>query len=719
MKRGYLYLIVIILILTFALSSKTNAQLACYYRGACTGTNTSVLEASDDKNAHAASPGLSSFDYKICCGANNFTATTTCGTRFLGLSDASNGHVEWGNLSNYAVDACIGPTNLIRCTWWSNATCPTDYTCLALMDKDTNSHIAQCNQTGYDYNICCKFNETTAPSSGSITINSGDTYVTTLSVTLTLTYYDAGSGVKDCRYGNGVSNFSSYESCAATKSWTLPSGDGNKTVYFDIRDNALNNATFSDWIIYDITGPDTSIDSYPANPTNSTSANFTFSCTETLSTPCTFSFRIDGAAYSGWTSNTTQNYTGLTAGEQHTFDVIARDAALNQDSSAATYSWNITQCGNSICESTENSNLCPRDCGCISDQVFCPSDNSCVTTSAACAAKGFNTSAHCDGNCTNAVNDTCLCSECASKSGITAKCVTGASCPSAITATDYRCTGCNDGSDCASNTCVDYNNDSTVDSCGFCGGEFATSENDSCDVSCNVAAQNLESISKPTGTGRCDGRGNCLISSSGGLCKGLNTKAEFGTECNTTFVAVKTGENFVCQNCSLVANEGSSCNTYDEIFGECNSANGACQVACASNSDCPDTLPYCNLGVCDFCYVASDPAATCTSKNSGFCDVNTGACIGSNAVISSTELIPSSIPQGGSGILRVFVKNIGVNALTAQVQLNDTNCPVDEAPIGIAASSFPLQPKELKTLEFRIVPTVTKTCSIQVKLVSV
>jgi parallel beta-helix repeat protein len=90
--------------------------------------------------------------------------------------------------------------------------------------------------------------DTVAPT-GSIVINNGDASTTSTSVTLTLTSTDATSGVNQVRYSNDGPTWSSWESASSTKAWTLTSGDGTKTVYYQIRDNAgLLSSTYSDTI---------------------------------------------------------------------------------------------------------------------------------------------------------------------------------------------------------------------------------------------------------------------------------------------------------------------------------------------------------------------------------------------------------------------------------------------------------------------------------------
>lgn len=109
--------------------------------------------------------------------------------------------------------------------------------------------------TGYLYTGPYKI-DTTQPS-GSININGGNTYTAQKDVTLSLTYADSESGVKEVAYRNVPGSFSPNELPQATSSWSLISGYGLKTVVYLIRDNAGNVFTSptypSDTIILDST----------------------------------------------------------------------------------------------------------------------------------------------------------------------------------------------------------------------------------------------------------------------------------------------------------------------------------------------------------------------------------------------------------------------------------------------------------------------------------
>jgi formylglycine-generating enzyme required for sulfatase activity len=88
--------------------------------------------------------------------------------------------------------------------------------------------------------------DTQAPS-GSISINGGASHTSDSSVTLNL----SASGAAEMRISNSSDlSGSSWETYSSTRSWTLSSGDGAKTVYAQFRDAAANESdTVSDTIV--------------------------------------------------------------------------------------------------------------------------------------------------------------------------------------------------------------------------------------------------------------------------------------------------------------------------------------------------------------------------------------------------------------------------------------------------------------------------------------
>jgi hypothetical protein len=92
--------------------------------------------------------------------------------------------------------------------------------------------------------------------------------------------------------------------------------------------------------VADSTAPDTTITAQPANPTNSTSASFSFTGSDNV-TPAanlTFECKLDSGAFAACTSP--KSLSNLADGS-HTFQVRAIDEAGNVDVSPASYTWTV------------------------------------------------------------------------------------------------------------------------------------------------------------------------------------------------------------------------------------------------------------------------------------------------------------------------------------------------------------------------------------------
>ncbi|MCX6026930.1 MAG: hypothetical protein NTY23_11845, partial [Chloroflexi bacterium] len=92
-----------------------------------------------------------------------------------------------------------------------------------------------------------------------VSINGGQTYTTSTSATLTLSASDSGSGLNQVRYSNDGTAWSAWEAYSASKAWTLSSGDGTKTVYYQVSDKAGRTTTVTDTIQMDALGPTTTM----------------------------------------------------------------------------------------------------------------------------------------------------------------------------------------------------------------------------------------------------------------------------------------------------------------------------------------------------------------------------------------------------------------------------------------------------------------------------
>jgi hypothetical protein len=127
-----------------------------------------------------------------------------------------------------------------------------------------------------------------------------------------------------------------FAACASPKTYSALAA-GTHTFAVRATDAAGNTDTTPaslSWTV-DLSPPQTAISSAPADPTNETDADFTFSADEAGST---FECSLDGGAWSACTSP--QGYAGLAAGA-HTFEVRATDSAGNTDATPASFAWVI------------------------------------------------------------------------------------------------------------------------------------------------------------------------------------------------------------------------------------------------------------------------------------------------------------------------------------------------------------------------------------------
>jgi Bacterial Ig-like domain len=84
----------------------------------------------------------------------------------------------------------------------------------------------------------------TVDPSGTVDINGGDDLTNDAAVNLALSASDPspGTGVAQMRFSNDGTNWSGWEPFAASKSWRLAGGDGEKTVHVQFKDAAGNES---------------------------------------------------------------------------------------------------------------------------------------------------------------------------------------------------------------------------------------------------------------------------------------------------------------------------------------------------------------------------------------------------------------------------------------------------------------------------------------------
>jgi len=164
---------------------------------------------------------------------------------------------------------------------------------------------------------------------GSVTINNDDTYANSNSATLTLTAADATSGVFRVRFSDdGVWDTEAWETASTTKTWTLPTGEGQKTVYCQFKDNAgLISSAYSDTIILDTRAPIVSM-TYPVSGFRSSTVTVTWSGSDETSGVSNYEIRLDGGEWGDVGTDTSYTFTDLADGT-HEFYFVATDIAGN------------------------------------------------------------------------------------------------------------------------------------------------------------------------------------------------------------------------------------------------------------------------------------------------------------------------------------------------------------------------------------------------------
>ncbi|GAG92347.1 unnamed protein product, partial [marine sediment metagenome] len=176
--------------------------------------------------------------------------------------------------------------------------------------------------------------DTTKPTVNLSITGQGDTpstHTNNVSVTLTITGSDATSGVEYMKISNDITfSGSSWISYNTSKSWTLNSGDGVKTVYIKAKDRAGKESdTTSDNITLDVTSPTSlsiSIDSGQTY-TNSTDVVLSLSATNATKMQISNLANFSGAAWESY--STSKNWTITDGNGTRTVYFKAKDTAGN------------------------------------------------------------------------------------------------------------------------------------------------------------------------------------------------------------------------------------------------------------------------------------------------------------------------------------------------------------------------------------------------------
>ena len=171
------------------------------------------------------------------------------------------------------------------------------------------------------------------PPTGTILINNNRPATKTPSVSLALTWDDGtGSGVSRMRFSNDGSTWTAWEAMAKTRAYTLPAGDGYKTVRGQYLDKAGNrSAVCNDFIRLDTVPPTGGIIINSGAATTTTQAvRLALTWADTGSGVTRMRFSDNGSTWTAWESQkATRAYTLPAALGYHTVRVQYSDAAEN------------------------------------------------------------------------------------------------------------------------------------------------------------------------------------------------------------------------------------------------------------------------------------------------------------------------------------------------------------------------------------------------------
>jgi len=173
----------------------------------------------------------------------------------------------------------------------------------------------------------------TLPPTGSVIINGNQSVTNNRNVTLSLKWEDAAGTVSRMKFSNDGTTWTAWESLAETKAWTLPAGEGYKTVRVMFRDASGNNsAVCTDYIRVDTIPPTGSIIiNGGASSTTNRVVSLGLTWSDGSGSGVTrMRFSLDGAHWTAWEPQVTpKSYTLPSAPGYYTVRVTYRDAGGN------------------------------------------------------------------------------------------------------------------------------------------------------------------------------------------------------------------------------------------------------------------------------------------------------------------------------------------------------------------------------------------------------
>ena len=305
----------------------------------------------------------------VVINAGAATTTTSAVTLTLSASDAG-GTVTGMKISNdgvsYSSEAAYGTSR----TWTLSSGYGNKTVYVLFKDSAGNWMKTPATDT-------IQRTDTTAPT-GSVVINAGAATTTTSAVTLTLSASDAGGTVTGMKISNDGVSYSSEAAYGTSRTWTLSSGYGNKTVYVLFKDSAGNwmKTPATDTIQRtDTTAPTGSVVINAGAATTTTSAvTLTLSASDAGGTVTGMKISNDGVSYSSELIFTTSYAWTLSSGNgKKTVYVLFKDSAGNWMTSPATCSLQVKD--NTPPKESESIKDQPENSPLITPVIISPENN--------------------------------------------------------------------------------------------------------------------------------------------------------------------------------------------------------------------------------------------------------------------------------------------------------------------------------------------------------
>ena len=263
-------------------------------------------------------------------GTTNLTASSV-DINWTSSQDTTT-QVEYGTTTGYGYSSALD-TNLVsnHSVSLGNLSASTIYH-YRVKSRDPAGNLA----TSGDYTFTTFAPQDTTAPTGTISINSGGSYTTSSSITLTLSCSDTGSGCSQVRLSNDGTTWNVLENFVVSKTWTLSSGDGVKTVSIQFIDSAGNSSqVYSDTITLDTTSP--AVSGIGTDNLTSSSITINWTTSEGSNTQVDYGTTTSYGASTALNANSVTSHSvtlsGLSASTLYHYRVKSRDAAGNLSTS--------------------------------------------------------------------------------------------------------------------------------------------------------------------------------------------------------------------------------------------------------------------------------------------------------------------------------------------------------------------------------------------------